>query len=300
MKKIIIFLIVFSGFVVSNQSVFALSKIIRGSILNNTTFYDFCSDPDYPETYNDPSCVQYRAELERLEKQNTNNSSGQTSGETGSNNNSGGVSASVVAKDFDFSKAFESSLIKIASGAENYRTSYEKVANETGVPWQLLAAIHYRENSFSLKNSVTHNKDGTISCQGLFGFYSRQNCNKFPPGSVSIDGLEEQLRFLVTVLINDYNSGALGSSSIDNEALMDLLFSYNGRYVYQNKKIVLNNCPELSGNNLPNNKFSAYVMSGYNDCFIHLMKPSKDTGVADTVDNIPGVMTIYQYLLSKK
>src|SRR5688500_9451805 len=50
----------------------------------------------------------------------------------------------------------------VTTGVNNNRSFYDQVMNETGVPWEMLAAIHYRETNFSHTNPSNG--------QGIFQF----------------------------------------------------------------------------------------------------------------------------------
>jgi murein DD-endopeptidase MepM/ murein hydrolase activator NlpD len=88
-----------------------------------------------------------------------------------------------------------SKLPSIAQGAleanrpliEEYKPYYDQVAEEENIPWQALAALHYRESSLSLVNPSNG--------EGLFGFATLKSAGySFPPGPITFDEFVDQLR----------------------------------------------------------------------------------------------------------
>lgn len=112
-----------------------------------------------------------------------------------------------------------------AAGAEKYRADYESVGKSGGVPWQLLAAIHYRETNYGMINPANG--------QGLFQFYAEASSGKYPPGEVSRANFLEQLKYLADKIKTDYATRgypALAKIEItDARKIKDIGFSYNGR-----------------------------------------------------------------------
>lgn len=116
----------------------------------------------------------------------------------------------------------------VIDGVNRDRSAYERVQNETGVPWEMLAAIHYRETSFS------HTNPG--NGQGIFQFVGGAG-GPYPPGPVNDDEFYRQLKFMANKLQDDYVwRGSIprerrrlqpGESNIT--LVKDTLFSYNGR-----------------------------------------------------------------------
>jgi hypothetical protein len=130
------------------------------------------------------------------------------------------------------------------SGAEKHRASYELVGTEKNVPWQMLAAIHYRETGYG----TTNPSNG----QGIFQFFSLyQAGQRFAPGPVTTAEFERQLRLLADLLkttytntpITDLQSQGLSAANTDARKVKDIFFSYNGRasaYADQAKKLGFN------------------------------------------------------------
>lgn len=108
---------------------------------------------------------------------------------------------------------------------------YTQVSSKTGVPWEMLAAIHYRETNFSHTNPWNG--------QGIFQFVNG-NGGPYPAGPVSDTEFVRQLTFMATAIQNDYvfrnapNSDPIVHRKLtaneSNYALIQsTLFSYNGR-----------------------------------------------------------------------
>jgi hypothetical protein len=133
------------------------------------------------------------------------------------------------------------SVTTAIAGASAYKASYEKVGAAKNVPWQMLAAIHYRETTYG----TTNPSNG----QGIFQFYSLyQAGQRFPPGPVTTAEFERQLGLLADLLkttylnseIKDLQAQGLSASGTDSRKVKDIFFSYNGRaqvYYEQARKL---------------------------------------------------------------
>lgn len=116
-----------------------------------------------------------------------------------------------------------------AEGANEHRGLYEEVGKAKDVPWQLLAAIHYRETTYRVVNPGNG--------QGIFQFYSDAvNGKTYPPGLVSPEGFRDQLNNLAEKLKSQYSFGyptlkniPLKYENTDPRKIKDVAFSYNGR-----------------------------------------------------------------------
>ena len=116
----------------------------------------------------------------------------------------------------------------ITSAVNANRPFYESAMYTTGVPWQMLAAIHYRETNFSHTNP----NNG----QGIFQFVNGEG-GPYPPGPVSDPEFQRQLNFMASKIQNDYvyrgslnyQHRALTANEPDAFRIQDTLFSYNGR-----------------------------------------------------------------------
>jgi len=128
------------------------------------------------------------------------------------------------------------------------KNAYVKISNETGVPWQMLAAIHYREN-----NMARYNPDnGGGKSYGIFQFTPPPE--KYKIGSVSYSEFVRQLRYMAKKIQSDYVfRNSLNPASVSTRKLTkneknislikNTLYSYNGRnsqYANQAKKYGFN------------------------------------------------------------
>ncbi len=139
-----------------------------------------------------------------------------------------GTSAkSTSAAAVDCSDVYSPLSSSLLSGVDRNKSAYLQVMNETGVPWEMLAAIHYRETNFSRTNPGNG--------YGIFQFTPPPRA--YPPGVVSDAEFLDQLRYMANRLQSDYVSR--GSAPRERRQLVaneqniaivkDTLFSYNGR-----------------------------------------------------------------------
>jgi hypothetical protein len=178
----------------------------------------------------------------------------------------------------------------IRDGVTTNSALYQKVGTATGVPWQMIAGIHYRETSFGRNNPANG--------QGIF-----QNLNgeggPYPTGPVGDAEFERQLTFLANRIQNDYvkrnlpdHRVKLDGDSTDPEVIKDTLYSYNGRaklYAEQAAKRGFNpNTQPYEG--------SPYVMNNYDDAHKDLTADVADKGVKLQVDPRLGAFTVYARL----
>ena len=129
-------------------------------------------------------------------------------------------------------------------GADKFKVLYQRVGTEKNVPWQMLAAIHYRETTYGTRNPSNG--------QGIFQFYSLvQQGERFPPGPVTDQEFERQLGLLANLLKSQYSgtpivdlrSKSLSATDNDPRKVKDVFFSYNGRasvYADQAKRLGFN------------------------------------------------------------
>ncbi len=116
---------------------------------------------------------------------------------------------------------------------KRYQPVYQKIASKHGMPWQIFAAIHYRESS--LKHGSTINSEG--KCEGPYGISPGENwlCGneyddeKFEKVTERLaTDLEEKLR----------NKG--GGDWNDPNVVMEVLFRYTGMagvYIQQGRSL---------------------------------------------------------------
>jgi len=105
---------------------------------------------------------------------------------------------------------------------EQNRPFYEAAAQPYGLPWQLIAAIHYREHNLSRSNPTTNH-------QGIYQLYSLWSAGvvDYTPGEYQDDEhFAEQ-----TNLATEFLYGKIRNSQYDHysdEGVKEALFMYNG------------------------------------------------------------------------
>lgn len=197
-----------------------------------------------------------------------------------------------------FGQVSSSDLVKqAAQGAEKYKADYQQAGKDNDVPWELLAAIHYRESGYS---DVNPNNG-----QGLFQFFAEANSGNFPPGKVSRENFLAQLKKLAQSLKGTYSSGEPSLRSIslryngsDARKVKDVAFSYNGRagvYVAQAQKLGYAATEGYEG--------SPYVMNLYDNARDPSKSPatwgqikSDGGGIEYPATNQVGIFTLYAAL----
>lgn len=130
---------------------------------------------------------------------------------------------------------------------KKYQPVYQKIASKHGMPWQIFAAIHYRESS--LKHGSTINSEG--QCEGPYGISPGESwlCGneyddeKFEKVTERLaTDLEEKLR----------NKG--GGSWDDPNVVMEVLFRYNGMagvYIRQGRNLGFDEAGAMRGEGSP-------------------------------------------------
>jgi hypothetical protein len=198
-----------------------------------------------------------------------------------------------------FGQVSSNELIKTAvQGAEKFKADYQKAGKDNDVPWELLAAIHYRESGYSDSNPSNG--------QGLFQFYAERNSGNYPTGPVSRENFLSQLNKLAQSLKGDYSNGepslksvSLRYSGSDPKKVKDVAFSYNGRasvYIQQAKSLGFN--PDTEGY-----EGSPYVMNLFDDKRDPAKSPttwgqikSDGGGIEYPATNQIGIYTLYAAL----
>lgn len=171
------------------------------------------------------------------------------------------------------------------------KAAYIQAMNETGVPWEMLAAIHYRETNFSRTNP----NNG----QGIFQFVNGAG-GPYPPGPVSDAEFYRQLTFMANRLQDDYvwrgsvprERRRLQPNEQNVVLVKDTLFSYNGRAgVYANQAAHF-------GYNSTTQPYegSPYVMNRFNCDRARMGIITKDYGSMDGIDTRYGTFTLYARL----
>lgn len=179
----------------------------------------------------------------------------------------------------------------ITTGVNANKSFYVKAMNETGVPWEMLAAIHYRETNFSHNNPSNG--------QGIFQFVNGDG-GPYPAGAVSDENFYRQLKFMASKLQSDYvyrgsinrERRPLVANEQNTTLVKDVLYSYNGRTsLYANQASVYGFSPTTQPF-----EGSPYVMNRF-DCQRSRMGIiTRDYGTIDGVDTRYGAYTIFSRL----
>lgn len=179
----------------------------------------------------------------------------------------------------------------VRDGATRDRAHYERAMSETGVPWEMLAAIHYRETNFSHTNP----NNG----QGIFQFVNGDG-GPYPPGPVSEEEFYRQLKFMATRVQDDY----VWRGSVPRERrrlvpgeqnvvlIKDTLFSYNGRAgVYADQAVHFGYNRDVQPY-----EGSPYVMNRFDCPRARMGIITQDYGSMDGIDTRYGTFTVFARL----
>lgn len=156
---------------------------------------------------------------------------------------------------------------------------YQQASQQTNVPWQLLAAIHYRETNLS--TTVTN----------LFQITGYSGPNDVLSQVIAAG------EFLQNSSVNNNlpnHRQPLQQTGTDPEEIKDTLYSYNGRadtYAQQAQKLGFNSSTQPY-------EGSPYVMSNFDLVHTNMGIITQDYGSIDGVDTRLGAFTVYSILLS--
>jgi hypothetical protein len=119
---------------------------------------------------------------------------------------------------------------QLASIAQ-YKSIYEQAADQANIPWEMLAAVHYREDSLKLVNPP--NDEGVYQIVNATSIHPDQP-NLYAPGPInSQQFLQETIdsaNFIQSkVSSNDTGDQTLTTSTTDTNTIKDTFFGYNGR-----------------------------------------------------------------------
>lgn len=173
----------------------------------------------------------------------------------------------------------------IIKSIQALQSQYEQASTATGVPWQLLAAIHYRES----------NNDPNRDMQAgnpIGGPYT--NAATYPYGHPT--SIEQSAEFAAKQLIEASKTGVvkkpINTTSPDPEAIKDTLFSYNGRAdAYAQQAAQLGFDPKTQPY-----EGSPYVMNNFDAKHTDMKIITHDHGGLDGTDTRYGAYTIYAKL----
>lgn len=175
----------------------------------------------------------------------------------------------------------------IQAGIDANKDIYLKAQQVTGVPWQMLAAIHYREASFSTSRDIQAGNP-------FGGPYSRTSTSYAQYGYPK--DIQESVIIAAKVLIDMAKGGVvkkpINVANPPAEAVKDTFFSYNGRaQAYANQAATLGFDPVKQPY-----EGSPYVMNNYDDKHKDMKIITRDGGPVDSVDSRYGAFTIYAFL----
>jgi hypothetical protein len=149
---------------------------------------------------------------------------------------------------------------------EANRPFYEKSANKVGIPWEMIAVIHYRESRFERSNPGNG--------QGVYQFYDKRG-GPYPTGAISDDEFQRQ-----TDLAAEFIKGKAGSKASqlkegDEAAIKYTFFAYNGiadAYKRQAKNLGFSDAEANYGEGSP------YVMNRFDAKRDPTIEPVKSNG----------------------
>ena len=194
----------------------------------------------------------------------------------------------------DCSDVFTPLSSYVVNGVAANKAFYVQAMNETGVPWEMLAAVHYRETNFSHTNPANG--------QGIFQFVSGAG-GPYPAGLVSDTEFYRQLKYMANKIQTDYalrnapsaanvTPRALTPNDQDINLIKNTLFSYNGRsslyaaqaatYGYDSAKQPYEGSP--------------YVMNRFDCPRARMGIITQDFGVIDSTDTRYGAFTVFARL----
>lgn len=173
------------------------------------------------------------------------------------------------------------------------KTVYEEISKRKDVPWQLIAALHYRE----------HGLDGTTNPgngQGVFQLYSLVTSGQynFPAGPIDTAEFIRQGEIAVDYFLSKQSATPIAANQVritatnpSPEAIKDTFYSYNGR-AYAEEAARYGFSPTTQPY-----EGSAYVMNKFDTARNAMRIQTKDnSGVLDGIDSRPGAYTIYAAL----
>lgn len=179
----------------------------------------------------------------------------------------------------------------VTNGVAANQWAYTRAMNETGVPWEMLAAIHYRETNFSHTNPSNG--------QGIFQFVNAEG-GPYPAGPVNDNEFYRQLKFMAEKLQNDYvwrgsiprERRKLQPNETNTTLVKDTLFSYNGRAgVYAQQAATYGFRSDIQPF-----EGSPYVMNRFDCARARMGIITRDFGSLDGVDTRYGAFTIFARL----
>ena len=206
--------------------------ILFSSIVSQNSFAKSSLTPDDEAMFSQNNVLFY-------EPCSTQDGNGSSSEICGSNKNYAGV------------QVFTDSQM---NAIKHFQPFYEKSAAKYGLPWELLAVLHYREHSLTKSNPGNG--------QGVYQLYSYTNGGKnanafWPAGAISDDEFQRQTDIVARLISEGYGKG---KNLNTDDGIKQTLFAFNGvgdGVVFEAKAKALGFTNPLEG--------SAYVMNKYDE-----------------------------------
>lgn len=148
-------------------------------------------------------------------------------------------------------KIFNSEHLKTL---KNNLPIYKRVAEKNGIPWQMLAALHYKEHNMEM----TWPKDGD-------GPYQILRLDMPRSGLISAEDFEKQTDEAAKTLKSWANAYKITIDGINDDNIKKVFFAYNSGYVENSKYIQQGKSLGYSDEEAGNGAGSLYVMNGYDE-----------------------------------
>lgn len=176
---------------------------------------------------------------------------------------------------------------EILSSINKLKPEYIKASQATGVPWQLLAAVHYRENN----NNPNGDLQAGNPIGGPYTRYSSAYGTYGYPKSMA-ESAEIAAKMLTAISSGGVVKKPVNTANPDPEAIKDTLYSYNGRAeVYAQQAAELGFDP-----NTQPYEGSPYVMNNFDAKHQRMKIITRDFGGLDGIDTRLGAFTVYSRL----
>lgn len=162
---------------------------------------------------------------------------------TGSAASSGPITKAV---DYKNREVFNEEQIKII---EQFRPVYSAAAAKVGIPWEMLAVVHFRETRLAKTNPANG--------QGIYQDFARAG-GSYPPGPVSDEEFQRQTDWAAKFLLEKAGSKGEALKKSEDDAVKYTFFAYNGLAgVYKKQALSLG----FSQEQADNGEGSPYVMN---------------------------------------
>jgi hypothetical protein len=176
----------------------------------------------------------------------------------------------------------------VVANINKLKPLYEQASTATGVPWQLLAAVHYRENN--------NDPNGDLQAGNPIGGPYSQKSTAYETYGGYPKSLEQSMemagRQLTALSRSDISGHAVNVPNPDPESIKDTLFSYNGRaQQYYAQAAALGFDPATQPY-----EGSPYVMNNFDDKHKDMKIITHDNGPLDGVDTRYGAYAVYVFL----